>query len=52
MTTYGTPEPCLCGATDCKLCFPFDQKPDEETDDNNLTDSVRILCGECPAART
>ena len=18
------PEPCLCGATDCKLCYPFD----------------------------
>jgi hypothetical protein len=29
-----SPEPCLCGADDCKRCFPFNRQACEITDDD------------------
>ena len=37
------PEPCLCGATDCKLCYPFegDSAPFEEFINEDEKDEER-----------
>jgi hypothetical protein len=40
-----TPEPCLCGADDCKRCFPFNRQSCEITD-NDRADACDAIVEE------
>ena len=45
-------EPCMCGATDCKRCFPFDEPErddyNEYRDDYDYDDEIDLLPGYDP----
>jgi len=40
-----TPEPCLCGADDCKRCFPFNRQACEVSD-NDRADALDAIVDE------
>ena len=40
-----TPEPCLCGADDCKRCFPFNRQACEVSD-NDRADALDAIVEE------
>jgi len=43
--SYYPPEPCMCGADDCRLCRPFSFR-DDESDDQDEEMTVGLDC--CP----
>jgi len=40
-----TPEPCLCGADDCKRCFPFNRQACKVSD-NDRADALELIVEE------
>ena len=40
-----TPEPCLCGADDCKRCFPFNRQSCKISD-NDRADALELIVEE------
>ena len=42
-------EPCMCGASDCRRCFPFDEpERDDENREPDYDDEINLLPGYDP----